>query len=59
MLFRSKEAEAAKLDYVEDLQEEAAAITSLQIKRCQPHQLTVCDDREDGTLRPQFSQAKA
>lgn len=54
-----KEAEAAKIGYVEDLENEAAAIASLQVKRCQPHQLTVCDDQEYGRLRAQFSQAKA
>ncbi len=56
---RKKEAESAKVGYIEDLQDEAAAIASLQVKRCQPHQLTVFDDREEGKLRPQFSEARA
>lgn len=38
------EAEVAKSGYIEDLESEGAAITSLAIKRCKPHELTVFAD---------------
>lgn len=37
-------AEAAKAGYVEDLEGEAAIITSLSIRRCKPQELTVFAD---------------
>ena len=31
-----------KNDYIQDLEEEGAKIIDIQIKKCQPEQLTVC-----------------
>jgi hypothetical protein len=48
------EAEVAKAGYIEDLQGEGAAIASLRVKRCQPGQLTIYDDREEARLLQQL-----
>lgn len=53
------EAETAKAGYVEDLQGEGAAIASLQVKRCQPGQLTIYDDREEAGVLQQFVRASS
>ena len=42
-----KEAELAKLGYVEDLNQEGAADITTKISRCKPTELTVIRDRED------------
>ncbi len=44
------DAEVAKNGYVEDLEAEAATITSLAIKRCKPKDLTVFDESLDIAL---------
>ena len=36
-----REAELSKNDYIQDLKEEKAKIIDIQIKQCQPKQLTV------------------
>jgi hypothetical protein len=38
------EAYATKGGYIEDLENEGAKITSLEIKRCKPNNLTIADD---------------
>ncbi|MGB7444830.1 MAG: DUF1816 domain-containing protein [Coleofasciculaceae cyanobacterium] len=40
----AKEAALAQAGYLEDLEEEKAQIISVETKRCQPDNLTVCDD---------------
>ncbi len=39
-----QEADAAQLGYTEDLKQEGAYGISIQIKRCQPKELTTCRD---------------
>lgn len=52
-----KEAEAAKIGYIEDLHSEGAQITKVQVKRCKtnPKQLTIFEDKEDWLSLPPFS----
>ncbi|HEY9634985.1 MAG TPA: DUF1816 domain-containing protein [Coleofasciculaceae cyanobacterium] len=53
-----EEAYAAKSGYVEDLENEGANITSLEVKRCKPADLTIADDLGELTefrQRPTFS----
>ena len=40
----SQEAALAQAGYLEDLEEEQAQIIAVETKRCQPDNLTVCDD---------------
>lgn len=54
----SKEANAAKTGYVEDLEQEGAIGIVVQIKRCKPENLTIAEDsseRIDGQIKPVFS----
>lgn len=54
----SKEAEAAKAGYIEDLEQEGATGIDVQIKRCKPERLTISDDlgeRVDLSVKPVFS----
>jgi hypothetical protein len=39
-----KEALAAKAGYLEDINGEGASCVNLEIKRCKPKELTVCDE---------------
>jgi hypothetical protein len=54
----SKEADAAKAGYVEDLEQEGAQGIVVQIKRCKPNNLTISDDlgeRVEHQVKPVFS----
>lgn len=54
----SKEAEAAKAGYVEDLEQEGATGIDVQIKRCKPENLTISEDlgeRVEHSVKPVFS----
>lgn len=53
----SKEAEAAKAGYVEDLEQEGATGIDVQIKRCKPENLTISDEGErvEHSVKPVFS----
>lgn len=54
----SKEAEAAKTGYVEDLTQEGAIGIVVKIKRCKPANLTISDDLGDkieNQVKPIFS----
>jgi hypothetical protein len=42
--FRAKEAEAAKVGYIEDLQNEGAQGIGVVVKRCKPQILTIYDE---------------
>jgi hypothetical protein len=54
----SKEADAAKAGYVEDLEQEGAQGIVVQIKRCKPNNLTISEDlgdRVEHQVKPVFS----
>jgi hypothetical protein len=54
----SKEAEAAKAGYVEDLEQEGAQGIVVKIRRCKPDNLTVSEDlgeRIEHQVKPVFS----
>ncbi|NEP57095.1 MAG: DUF1816 domain-containing protein [Symploca sp. SIO2G7] len=40
----SQEADEAKAGYIEDLEGESAKIISVEVQRCQPNNLTICDE---------------
>ncbi|NEQ70376.1 MAG: DUF1816 domain-containing protein [Symploca sp. SIO2D2] len=40
----TQEADTAKAGYIEDLEEESAKIVSVKVRRCQPDNLTICDE---------------
>lgn len=54
----SKEAEAAKVGYLEDLEQEGAQEIAVKIKRCKPGNLTVAEDfgeKLEPYVKPVFS----
>lgn len=54
----SKEADAAKAGYVEDLEQEGAQGIVVQIRRCKPNNLTISEDlgdRVEHQVKPVFS----
>jgi hypothetical protein len=54
----SKEAEVAKIGYVEDLEQEGAQGILVKVKRCKPNNLTISDDmgqRVERQVKPVFS----
>ena len=56
--FSSKEAQAAKQGYIEDLEQEGAQGIVVNVKRCKPTNLTVSEDfgdRVNHTKTPVFS----
>ncbi|WP_239005375.1 DUF1816 domain-containing protein [Gloeothece citriformis] len=39
-----QEAQGSQLDYSQDLQDEGAQITTIKVQKCQPRQLTICQE---------------
>jgi hypothetical protein len=44
------EAESKQLEYIQDIKEEGAAEIISQIQRCQPQQLTICEEEDTEEL---------
>jgi hypothetical protein len=44
------EAESRQPEYIEDIKQEGAAEIISQIQRCQPEQLTICEDENEEEL---------
>ena len=52
----AKEAELAYPGYIEDLEQEKAVLIAVVSKRCQPKELTICEDELGESLESQISQ---
>lgn len=52
----TQEADEIKAGYIEDLEGESAKIISVKVKRCQPNNLTICDELS-GVAEPEITPA--